>query len=472
MFTWMRHWPRHALAAFAATLAVLAFGAWRTWALSYAQPDPKIDYLSQINALVMRDQPEGENAWPIYRRMFEEELGLTQSRKAQNQFSRDLSQALRESRILYGAWSDVDRTDNMVQLQPFRPLLDTLDEATALRRFAMPYSDNGKLMNEPRPATMSEPLLLSLFLPAIGTFNRISEVNMAFMRIAAEQGAWNEVVARFHSGIRLGEQLSRQASGVERRVAVRILRETMMELAHVLNEYTVPESALNDIEFALHDLDWSYDDVFPTILEQEHLMHLDVIQWTHDDGGMLLMTAADRFHQHGLNIDIGFELTNLVSPWFPGRAKAIRDSNRWLAGSHEAIRKLPPYGGWNPYVYRNDRSIHPVLRSMFWTVRSSLIETHVQASLQQGMLILIELERFHARRGAWPHSLDELASEVDVIDPISGDSFVYEQTPQEEHGRPFTLRIPWPKADNPRGEINAPRPPLSEAPAPGHVWYE
>src|SRR5690606_3092156 len=86
-----------------------------------------------------------------------------------------------------------------------------------------------------------------------------------------------------------------------------------------------------------------------------------------------------------------------------------------------------------------------VLRAVAPSASGALRTADQSTLLRAGSELLLRIERYRLQQGQPPESLAELATadpEADLIDPMTGDPFLYKRLSNDPHGRPYLLYAP------------------------------
>ncbi len=468
MFSWIRHWPQIALKCAAVVFILLAIGAWRTWALHNAKPEPSINYLAQLNELVQRVQPEGENAWPLYRRILSREFGITGSQSETTPLARELQQFIRQTTLLHSNWDQIDRTAEVATLDKFQPLLQMLDHAAEHSAYFMPYNIDGVLTDDPIPFDLSKPLQ-KMPLSALSGLNMLRRLNTLAFRAAFERGDWNEALRRLRTGLRIGDHLSNRLFLIEQALAYSSVERILVEASQTLDSTEVSPDHASEMLNALAELRFSTRDLAPRFIEAEQTAWKDMVQWVHSRNGVFLPNAFFDFYEEYGNSPMlpmqTFPRMNIAGPWLGGASMAINqiaEINQFELEMIDQALRDDADGLWDAFFF--DRAWHPVpaffgFKLNFYYRRSLRLD-----SLVAGLRLMLLLEIYHAETGDWPELVTSAVSIENATDPVSGDLFIYERTPLDEHGRPYELRIPWLDSGDPQAIVNRPREALPAAP--------
>lgn len=458
MFTWMRHWPRHALAAFAATLAVLAFGAWRTWALINAQPSPTVDTIAQLNALALEGQPEGENAWDAYRQLFDETFG---DLRGAPRVAMPLAH-IRAFEPMRGAWSDRERNTLEEWLDSRESFLQRGALIAQFERFAIPLARYSNSYTYGPYAHMTTISVQDRSDPNSNVLRVLLEMNEARMRTAAHRGDWNRVA----EGIRFGIDILEQTSVQPDVGPITYHSAFQFVLAQIMNELVIPNSACELFLSEINQFDLNRDTLLGRSLLRFELGMNDAIQWSHTESGLPLLTPYenDIFQLNGYRRTIA---STLFRPWSPGKRIAQREMKARLTHHANAIDDLRQSLIESRSRFFDLPFDHPIFSNMaFGYSPVQLAGILLEAESQHASLaVMLKLEMHFNETGEWPESLVDIMPEEDALDPVSGEIFEYERTPNDPYGRAYVLRVPWMSDWGEWSVANPPPQPLQMQPA-------
>ena len=458
MFTWMRHWPRHALAAFAATLAVLAFGAWRTWALINAQPHPTVDTIAQLNALALEGQPEGENAWDAYVAAYDEAFPNADALPREQQ----PNGFMRRSEIYRGAWEDTDRTPLIEWLDEHRALLDRVDEISQLERF-VPVFKHGATTAPDGREFASLVLVRSSDQIDWRAIDTLQNLNISQMRVSAEAGDWDDVAARMRTGLRIAIQRSKWPRSMDLLRMISSYALMRSAVSFILNEYDVPTPACQAMLDALDAWDVDMDLVLRRVGEATSIEYVDAIQWLHTSSGVPLLTEWDN-EFNSLPMSIRILIERPLRPWAPGDAHARDVAQRYIAHFERTLTLTHKDFQANHHMYRGHKH-HKALMVVGMTAAAGMKTIRALESFHAALRVMLRLEMYFNEMGHWPDSLLDAMSEAEARDPFSGEMFEYELAPNDQSGRPYELRIGWYSSARDANVVNRPRQPLQMQPA-------
>jgi hypothetical protein len=396
------------------TVLLLAAGAGVYWQWRFALP-AKTNDLPAIHAFTAEvtdglafDSPD--NALVRYRALFMGTLGTPGAQvsvhRAVEGVGNDLfrnwvgvrvDQSL--ARLREGEWGD-PRHDPIVQrMTEFRPILDGLDHAADATHFRARYTASGDTFN---PSDEDTPLsAIEVLISHLSLARALGELNAAQLRVSANTGAWDDVVQRVRSGVRLSEHSSQEPFLLSLLVAATTEREVLEELRLVLRETSPPPGALDAMIDSIEMLDPPAP--IATRLPMELLGLIASIRWEWD------MEQGDMFSAY-------YWSQRLSSP--PPR-DSVRDARRYCAelaaySSRSRAQRnasVPPDPGAAAYY--------------MWSSDRVIDARDAQITERAGTLALLRILRFEREHGRLPRTLDEAMTTEQATDPVTGVQFTY-----------------------------------------------
>lgn len=396
------------------TILLLAAGAGVYWQWRYALP-PKTNDLPALHAFTAEitddlafDGPD--NALVRYRALFMGTLGTPGAQVSvrrvvdgegndlfRNWVGARVDQSL--ARLREGEWGDPRHEQAIERMREFRPILDGLDHAADAEHFRARYTASGDTFN---PSDEDKPLsAIEVLISHLSLARALGELNAAQMRVSANSGAWDDVVQRVRSGLRLAEHSSQEPFLLSLLVAATMEREILEELRLVLRETSLPPDALDAMIDSIEMLDPPAP--IATRLPLELLGLIGAIRWEWD------MEQGDVFSAY-------YWSQRLSSP--PPR-DSVRDARRYYAelaaySSRSRAQRnasVPPDPGAAAYyTWSSDRAIDA---------------RDAQITERAGTLALLRILRFEREHGRLPRSLDEAMTTEQATDPVTGQPFVY-----------------------------------------------
>jgi hypothetical protein len=414
-------------------------------------PAPTVDYATELIALSAAGQPEGTNGWPM----------LANAMQTYSQVEGQIDQRAFASRDAYEmsrtpAWnrifSDPLQLDNIekeklaLQLLREQGCFDLLAQAARCPRMIQPIMKGSPLIIQP--------------LPTLTLMRQLCKARIASMRLAAIDGDFQEVIDGYDQTMTLSRASAAQPALISYLVGLGIADALYTEIRCQLLEHDLDAQTCRQLLDRL-------DTPPPTTqraLTAERLTCRDTIQTVFTDDG----------HGDGqLDLSSLSGLTGGGAPFdLPGQMGSI-----FLAGRRETTALVDAY-----YDQAIQQSAMPVQerasahdstmvvidtlteRHLFARRFLSSIDKVVQNFDQVHMKfnatrIMLALQIYRARRGAYPATLDELAPGIlpaIPVDPMNGGPFEYRR---EGDGYHLSSRGPWTDPAFPEDDthLSAPR---------------
>ena len=318
-------------------------------------------------------------------------------------------------------------------------IYEHLDRLTVADRYARPLPANGTL----------------LFLPIteLKTLRSLARAVTLRLRRASDQHDDAAEVRAVVHGLALAKAVSHQHMLIDRIFGMAAGDLILRDLRAALTARPLPEKELDQIADALDRFR------FPAMrlaIEGEWLVVLDTIQWSHTDSGRgdgRLITS--RIQLDGIlgriptNTTIGSTFVNLASIAYPSKKQTTEQANLlfgWMIDQLELTRqqrvgRIPSYGDMLDTLPERQVILQltlPAFTQALWA------EDQFQTTYA-GTRIMVAIERFNARNGRYPYSLDDLVP--DFLLSLPSDSFapdcrfIYGKIDPEadEFSRPYTL---------------------------------
>lgn len=458
MFAWVHRWPRNAAMTAGVALLMLGWSVSGMWGLLNASPAPTGDYLRMLNEITQEGQPEGENAWPMYRAILADDFGIRTQSDRGNATWLMLHGFLNESMLLRGDWEALNRDADIAVIEYIKPILKKLDRAAERPRSVRPINADGALTDEFVPGGDIVTTLNLGNMNVLGPLSRLSGLNTRAMRISAEQADWGDAAQRFRTGLAMGLHLSRQPTIVEQAITVWQTLWPLKELATLLNEKEIPAGMCAAMIDAIDTHDWSAAASMRRAVHGERVLLLGRIESSSTASGMMLPSV---WMSRGSTTTLKSRLFNLAAPWLSRRREAIAIAEEWTRRSFEMISmKSEDRIDTEKRIYEDLIEPRASLSIIFWgSLRHGFDALEWTETLRAGVRIMLRLEIFFEQTGAWPTSLTQAMSEEEASDPISGEPFEFDLTPNDPDARPYELRAPWsiPRAPALDSVINTPR---------------
>ncbi|MBK8268343.1 MAG: hypothetical protein IPK83_08590 [Planctomycetes bacterium] len=312
--------------AISASIALLgaagAGGAYVAY-LTYAKPNPSIDYLETLNESIV-EHAEEQRAWPVLRDT------LLQFKPMPESLS-----ALNPADVKPGS---ADWTAVQAWLETNRPLIPALAAAASKPYYGFVYggSDTGEFMRRlaeansdadllaraaPEPDPLA-PRLISLLLPHLADVRTVAWFLVYDARDHAAAGRYADAWSSLDLDHRLAAKLFEGKTLIEQLVGAAVMRMTCGEMRRILGEHgdaLPPEMYATIVQSHLFTMQ---DALLVPHLDGERLMFQDAVQYVFtDDGGgngrlipsqfakLQAMGTADESANDGFGVEAGLIAT-------------------------------------------------------------------------------------------------------------------------------------------------------------------
>lgn len=285
----------------------------------------------------------------------------------------------------------------------------------------------------------------------LGKSRAIARMNAARMYLAAQSGDDAQRLAAFEESLAIGRIMSAQVSIIDHLVGLAIHALMQAEVRHQIVEGKVSGPAAADLLAALdrqrlHDL--------APVLGTERFFVLDTIQRTFSDtgngNGRFMPTAAAQVGEIGLvgnSARLGeyrvFNLLGLLQPdrkSTEAKVHSMFDRFAQLAAMPRAERKASGI----TIDYEAELKGFRVLDMLMPAIGKSLQSRDQIGGDREATRLMLALEVYRGRHGAYPETLAALAPEIlpaIPLDAVNGMSFGYKllDAAADEHGRGYLL---------------------------------
>ncbi|TVQ32575.1 MAG: hypothetical protein EA376_05370 [Phycisphaeraceae bacterium] len=407
--------------------------------------------MERLNELAASRQPEGEDAWPIYARILQEDLSVDfdVNTRTGNQLYDEVRRLNMAGRHLYfSEWMDPSLAAERERFESVRHLLQRLDEAADAPEFSIRYTSPADGESQHR-----------VLLPGLSHLSSLHLLNIIGLQIAAAEDDWDEVARRFRTAQSMSRHLTFIPALLTWNHSVAMHWTTHDELMSILMALDVPADACEQMLEALDDLPRPATPLW-MMYEGERLLTANAIQWIYTPGkrGFMVYSGLLRL---GLNrsidsLNTGF-FNRATTPYLERAANLHPrmfdtprrgDTQRAVDDVYDAVvAHLKGDGSTfdSLQTFTTDRVQGDPIAERSARVAIFYMPSIMSAhTMQRSMAVMLRLELFHARAGRWPDSLDEAMTPEQATDPVSGLAFRYERTPDDPHGRPYVLRAPEP----------------------------
>ncbi len=312
--------------------------------------------------------------------------------------------------------------------------LDAALDSLIISDYAIDYTKN-----------QEAPIMLQP-LPYLGDTRALANMQIARIKLAAEQGNFQQAVHHYEQTMALGRVIAGQPFIIERLVGISIQTLTRNQIKPLLMSQQLDDEMLTAFSQATKHQQFEVPMEFS--LQAMHFMVKDLIQRVYTDNGQgngrMVMS---RFNT--LNLGSGFSggasmnsnpimdnpLINVTGLYFASRKQVSSKAEAFFS---EAIRlsKIPVWKQkqkpFNPESDLSDLSPRYFLLDLTMPSISGALKYGAVATLeQQGILLMIALERYHNANGSYPQTLADLVPEFIAEvpqDPFCQTGFVYQLT--------------------------------------------
>ena len=428
------------------------------WGAITAQPGVLRDWVGEANALKASLEPEGEPAWPLYREIIVDEMQRSSFEDEDVAPWLAELRALRRDRsrpsVLEREWSDEAHAPRRALLPQLARSFELLDRAAERPRMGSSYVRgidplSGEIDEAP------EELSFDAYAFARGALRELARINLMRLREAAAENDWTRYGRAFGAGVVLADH---SASGVliESMSAQANLGIVLTEARYQLVARRIPPATARQLDQTLAErakpLAWAHD-----ALEIERLF----------SGSMLNMTYGT--NGHFVDWEIADDGSVNGPPWHE-RLFNVRGvlEPRWdvawgelesLIDDAQKSLRLEPTEAGRQLELLSHRELESTPVGMLTQVYPRYLRNTRESERDiRATRLMLRLEAIHAETGEWPADLS--APELAALneDPLTGEPFVYKLTPEDAHGRAYTLHAPQTPWENLGGEdFTAPR---------------
>jgi hypothetical protein len=442
--SWYR--PRNVLVALLA-VAVVFFGwaFWETLKVYYAKPNPAMDSRRRLRDLALDTAgitaEEGETAWLLLVEIFEA------AEEVRDEINAQYDAGVFEPRDEYDGELDYDRVREgrtlPGDLVPERRAFELLEQRGVQERFRR-FADGPPGL---RSIKGEGPLVLRDVLAELGRSRDLARISGSAMRLAAAEGDLAGAVSAFDQTLALARTMALQPYLISYLTATAIEALAMSELRDELMELEFDEPACRSL---LASLDRQTG--FPTVgyaLETERVYFEDWIQWSYSDDG-----AGDGYLVAAPALDRGFYVPSeqsilgaAASRFFTASRAEIQDAYGTLMDNLVRQSRLP--AAEQAGAAAESDAFVEGLSFRFETVRllspalGQFVQNRAVSAVRlEGTRVMVALELYRARHGAYPDSLDQLAGDIVTqapADPLHGLPFGYRLLDNDPDGRAYLL---------------------------------
>ncbi len=381
------------------------------------------DWTQTINARLSELEPEGEPAWPIYRDILRNDLGIRYDGSTFSGLDYANASPLLQRFMDISDDPDIPWPNDALwsdpRLAPYRELepmatevFRKLDLAAERPRMGKPFVREGSaLTGDPRPE--QGPSLPTIPTPVFQSLGRLSRIHSLRLHALSEKGSWEEFADAMRTQIVLAEH---SAAGlmVDLLGGVSMLSRSLDTTRYALIEFDIPANEARRIDAIFDE-------------------HADLIRWVE------LAMELETLYAYG-SIETSIRVTSAFGP-------SLEDMKaEYHAMAREVTESFNLPGSEFAAFYermsqqKNRPSLAETAQPAFasFTRSTRFIEREVRATR-----LMLRLEAIHAETGQWPDALGDHPELAELNEcPLTGDPFVYTRTPNDEHNRAYTLHAP------------------------------
>ncbi|MHC4316907.1 MAG: hypothetical protein ACYTGE_15040 [Planctomycetota bacterium] len=442
--SWYR--PRNILTALLAVAAVFFGGAfWETMKVYHAEPNPATDSRRRLHDLALDaagiTAEEGKTAWMLLVEIFEA------AEEIRGEINAQYDAGAFEPRDEYDGELDYDRVRDgralPADLAPERRAFALLEQRGVRERFHR-FADGPPGL---RPIKGNGVLGFSGMVDDLSRARNLARISVSAMRLAAGEGDLAGAVNAFDQTLALARTMALQPYLISYLTAAAIEALAMSELRYELMELEFDEPSCRSL---LASLDRHSG--FPTVgyaLEAERIYFEDWVQWTYSDDG-----AGDGFLVAAPVLESGFcapseqsLLGAVASRFFTASRAEIQDAHGTLMDKLVRQTRLPAAeqagaAAESDAFVEGLSNRYEMVRLLSSALGKFVQNSTVRAVRLEGMRVMVALELYRARHGAYPDSLDQLAGDIVTqppADPLHGLPFGYRLLDGDPDGRAYLL---------------------------------
>lgn len=415
------------------------------WQAVTAQPGPLVDYHQKMYDLSAQVQGDGADQWEV----FEQAIAASEQAQAELRIADEAAgvEYAQEDPLtpVYAAGYG-DRDEFAVLQERGRRWVESLGARGLFEHTANLPSAKVAI----RPPSVGP--MLDVLLPYLGTSRSLARLQAARMHLAAERGDWAEYTAAFEESLATARIVAGQTTIIDYLVGIAIESLALLELRRDLATGQIADPAALDRLLAAVERQR-----LPTMahaLEGERMVQLDIIQRVYtDDGngdGRMILTEFDKVAAMGGGplFPAGLSdqrIINVAGFIFPSRAETVADLNR-LFDPVIADMELPAHERTSAFDQDQYLDSLPAQQLLLRLFTPSVLRAAATAdqgrTIAAGTELLLRIERHRLRTGKPPATLSDLAAAdpgANLIDPMSGEPFLYRLLTDDPAGRPYLL---------------------------------
>lgn len=298
-----------------------------------------------------------------------------------------------------------------------------------------------------RPVDSTQPMIFDFF-PELSLARSTAKMLAARMRLAAVEGDLDETVRCAAAGLAIARTISLQPQMIFGLVGLAMQTLILSELDILLMEHQFTAEQYASLATAVRR---NAVAGVPLVLHGERCMFLDTMQHTFtDDGdgdGHIIPRAMEDLGGQSPN-GSRFDLrATLNARFLLATRRESLDAYTAFMSQVEQNAMLPPASrlasGFDSEAVADAIPNRQLAFHIFGpSVPRCLRQWYAMDVQREGTLLMIALEAHRAKTGEYPEALDALSPDIppiDLLDPLTGQSWSYRLLANDPHGRPYLL---------------------------------
>jgi hypothetical protein len=413
----------------AAAGLVAVYAGLTVWALS-GRANVAVDYAGRFQAMV--HVPVGQAGWPYYERAAK---GMEEAEDAIDKVKDEYAE-----------------NDERAPAEKIAPLvakcaerLELIRKAAACPAMGAEYVRGKETIAPGMPKPLLAQSSISLLLPHLNEFSRMSHLLMAENVVAAERGDYGRVMENIEALLGMARQLRREPVVVSQLVGLGLRAKGMEESRRLMQWHAkeIPEEMLGRLAHVLSGPKVAGDLVS---LEGERMVFYDMVQRVYTDDGdgngrlaprEMAQLMAEMSHSKDTDPGRAQEWLPYITGGaaiftLPGRKDLVGEFDRWMDRMDADLRKPRWEVDWRAaerhlVELKSDRRylLLAILAPSY--SRMSLTGDRVLAD-QEAVTTAIAIELYRRQHGRYPSALSELVPELlpsVPVDHVTGGPLVY-----------------------------------------------
>lgn len=330
-----------------------------------------------------------------------------------------LNQIRADTQILwYAEWNDPTHASARAALTRALPMLDVLAPVVAMARMR-PLDDR---LGGPHPGMLEHLHYGSPWAETTSGVWRLAHLNNFAIADAAERGAWDETILR----LRVSRAIAGHLGGVPHsQTLTGAMHTEFLAGAEAVRAARLPHADLRAVEMLLREM------------EQAPRFPLDPSWWMEGEALVVLDIAHERYTGRSPS------LVAMLQPGFGDFSSRVdrlhAATERWMVAPPASRGESPSvedfFENRGPHAFPPSVVDHwiapdfPLLVRAIWHAKTT----------RAGALAALRVERYRHTHARLPATLADAMTVAQTLDPVSGEPFEYEITPE---GKSYRLLSP------------------------------